>query len=133
MPAGPAGARSWLFWGAYVINADTKNPEAAWELVQALTRADIQGQISELGANIPSRVSDEAIQAFLGFSPPANNQAFINNLANNPAVDGPRWAGSWPEFDAAMGARMTAVLTGAQTIDEYRANVCNEANQAFDN
>jgi multiple sugar transport system substrate-binding protein len=132
VPAGPGGARSWLFWGAYVVNANTPNPEEAWELVQALTRADVQGQIAELGANIPSRVSDEAIDAFLGFSPPANNQAFVNSLANDPAVEGPLWAGSWPEFDAAMGARMTAVLTGAETIEDYRANVCNEANQAFD-
>ncbi|MFV9507106.1 MAG: ABC transporter substrate-binding protein [Oscillochloridaceae bacterium umkhey_bin13] len=131
VPAGPSGARSWLFWGAYVVNANTPNPEAAWELVQALTRADVQGRIAELGANIPSRVSDEAIDAFLTFTPPANNQAFINNLANDPAVEGPLWAGSWPQFDAAMGARMTAVLNGDQTIDEYRANVCNEANQAF--
>ncbi len=132
VPAGPAGGRSWLFWGAYVVNANTPNPEAAWQLIQALTRADVQGQIAALGANVPSRVSDEAIAAFLGFTPPANNQAFINGLANDPAVEGPLWAGSWPEFDTAMGARMTAVLTGDQTIEEYRANVCTEANQAFE-
>lgn len=131
VPTGPGGARSWLFWGAYVVNANTEHPQEAWQLVRALTEADTQAQIAELGANIPSRVSDEAIQAFLGYSPPANNQAFINNLQNDPAVEGPLWAGSWPEFDAATGARFTAVLNGDQTIEEYRAGVCDEANQAF--
>ena len=40
--------------------------------------------IAELGANIPSRVSQDALDAFLTFTPPANNQAFLNGLARNP-------------------------------------------------
>ncbi len=35
---------NWLFWGAYVVNANTADPEAAWQLVQALTTAETQGQ-----------------------------------------------------------------------------------------
>ncbi|WP_129676185.1 sugar ABC transporter substrate-binding protein [Candidatus Chloroploca sp. Khr17] len=132
VPIGPGGARSWLFWGAYVVNANTAHPEAAWQLVRALTTAETQSKIAELGANIPSRVSDEAIQAFLTYTPPANNQAFINNLANDPAVEGPLWAGSWPEFDAATGSKFTALLNGDLTLEDYRATVCEEANQAFD-
>ena len=131
VPEGPGGARSWLFWGAYVVNANTEHPEEAWQLMRALTSADTQGQIAELGANIPSRVSDAAIDAFLTFSPPANNQAFINNLANDPAVEGPLWAGSWPDFDTATGAKFTAVLNGDLSIDEYKASVCEEANAVF--
>ncbi|GAB4447888.1 MAG: sugar ABC transporter substrate-binding protein [Chloroflexi bacterium OHK40] len=131
VPEGPGGARSWLFWGAYVVNANTEHPEEAWQLMRALTSAETQGKIAELGANIPSRVSDEAIQAFLTFTPPQNNQAFINNLQNDPAVEGPLWAGSWPEFDAATGALFTSVLNGDLSIDDYRATVCTDANQAF--
>ncbi|MGB9634286.1 MAG: extracellular solute-binding protein, partial [Chloroflexaceae bacterium] len=131
VPTGPDAARSWLFWGAYVVNANTRHPKESWELIRALTRADVQGKISELGANIPSRVSDEAIDAFLTFTPPENNQAFINLLKNDPAVEGPLWAGSWPEFDKAMGDKITAVLNGDLSIEEYRATVCEEANLAF--
>ncbi len=131
VPQGPGGARSWLFWGAYVVNANTEHPEEAWQLVRALTTAETQGKIAALGANIPSRVSDEAIDAFLTFSPPANNAAFINNLKNDPAVEGPLWAGSWPEFDAATGAKFTALLNGDLSLDEYKASVCEEASQAF--
>jgi len=131
LPDGPAGPSNWLFWGAYVVNANTEHPEEAWKLVQALTTAEVQGKIASLGANVPSRVSQEALDAFLTYTPPANNQAFLNGLANNPATEGPLWAGNWPEFDAVMGPAVAAVLNGETTIDDYAATICNEANKAF--
>ena len=123
---------AWLFWGAYVVNANTEHPEEAWALVQALTDASTQGQISELGANIPSRTSDEAIDAFLGFTPPENNQAFINGLQDSPTAEGPLWAGDWPAFDTAMNDAVTAVINGTRTIEDYAAKVCSETAGAFD-
>jgi multiple sugar transport system substrate-binding protein len=132
LPKGPSGSQgNWLFWGAYVVNANTENPEQAWELVQKLTTAETQGQVSALGANIPSRVSQEALDAFLTFTPPANNQAFLNGLADNPATEGPLWAGSWPDYDRVMGPAVQAVLTGGQTVEEFGATICDEANKAF--
>ncbi len=131
LPSGPAGPGNWLFWGAYVVNANTENPEAAWQLVQALTQADVQAQISALGANIPSRVSQEALDAFLGFTPPDNNQAFIDGLTNDPATEGPLWAGSWPEYVTAMDGAVQAVVTGERDIDDFQANICDETASAF--
>lgn len=131
LPEGPAGPGNWLFWGAYVVNADTADPAAAFELVQNLTRADVQAQISELGANIPSRVSQEALDAFLGFTPPENNQAFLNGLSDNPATEGPLWAGSWPEFDGVAGGEIGAVISGDRDIDDFAANICSETSAAF--
>jgi multiple sugar transport system substrate-binding protein len=121
---------NWLFWGAYAVNAKTEHPEEAWKLVQALTTAEIQGTISELGTNIPSRVSQEALDTFLTFTPPENNQAFINGL-NDSRPEGPVWAGSWPEFDAVAGPAVQAVLTGEQTVEDFSAQICDEANKAF--
>lgn len=131
LPTGPKGMGNWLFWGAYVVNANTKHPEEAWKLVQMLTTAEIQGMISELGTNIPSRVSQEALDKFLTFTPPQNNQAFLNGLAKNPVAEGPLWAGSWPQFDAAMGPAIQAVLTGQKTVEDFAATICAEANKAF--
>lgn len=133
LPKGPEGMGNWLFWGAYAINANTAHPEEAWKLIQMLTSAEIQGKVAELGANIPSRVSQEALDKFLTFTPPDNNQAFLNGIAseNNPTAEGPLWAGSWPEFDAIMGPAVTAVLTGQTTVDEYAASICAEANKTF--
>jgi len=131
LPTGPKGMGNWLFWGAYVVNAKTAHPEEAWKLVQELTTAETQGMISALGTNIPSRVSQEALDAFLTFTPPDNNQAFLNGLAQNPTAEGPVWAGSWPEFDAIMGPAITAVLTGDRSVEDFAASICDEANKTF--
>ncbi|MBI3176118.1 MAG: sugar ABC transporter substrate-binding protein [Chloroflexi bacterium] len=134
LPNGPSGTPgNWLFWGAYVINAKTEHPEEAWKLVQALTTAQTQGKVAALGANIPSRVSQEALDAFLTFTPPANNQAFLNGIADSakPTAEGPVWAGSWPEFDKIVGPAIQAVLTGGTTIDDFGATICDEANKVF--
>ena len=133
LPQGPQGMGNWLFWGAYVINANTTHPEEAWALVQMLTSAEVQGKVASLGANIPSRVSQEALDKFLTFTPPTNNQAFLNGIAdaNSPTAEGPLWAGSWPEYDAVVGPAVTAVLTGEKTVEEFAASICAEANKAF--
>lgn len=133
LPTGPAGPGNWLFWGAYVVNAKTEHPEEAWMLVQKLTEAETQGKISALGTNIPSRVSKEALDKFLTFTPPANNQAFLNGIADasKPTAEGPLWAGSWPEYDSIMGAKISAVLNGELSIDEFKSTICSEANKVF--
>lgn len=132
LPKGPSGSQgNWLFWGAYVVNANTEHPEEAWELVKALTTAETQATISELGANIPSRQSDAAIEAFLGFTPPANNQAFINALQDSPTAEGPLWTGDWPKYDEAMNNGVTAVLKGERTIEDFQAKICDETAVAF--
>jgi multiple sugar transport system substrate-binding protein len=131
LPTGASEGRNWQFWGAYVVNAKTENPAGAWKLIQELTSADVQGQISELGANIPSRVSADATEKFLTFSPPVNNQAFLNGIANNPVAEGPLWNGNWPAFDKAAGDGVTALFTGDRTLEDFQANICTEAAGAF--
>jgi multiple sugar transport system substrate-binding protein len=132
LPTGPNGHMGdWLFWGAYVVNAHTQHPAEAWALIQQLTTAETQGMISELGTNIPSRVSQDAIDAFLTFTPPTNNQAFINGLMDQPVAEGPLWAGSWPEYDAAMEPAVQSVMTGQSTIADFKASICSETNKAF--
>ncbi|MEX1133504.1 MAG: sugar ABC transporter substrate-binding protein [Acidimicrobiia bacterium] len=131
LPDGPGGPSNWLFWGAYVVNANTAAPEAAWELVQALTAAEVQAQVAELGANVPSRVSQEALDAFLTFTPPDNNQAFLDGLAEDPETEGPLWAGSWPEFVSVMDAEVGAVVTGTTSVEDFQANICGLTESAF--
>ena len=132
LPAGPAGSRNWQFWGAYVVNADTENPEQAFALVEELTSVDTQGKISALGANIPSRQSDEALEAFKGFTPPENAQAFINGIQNDPATEGPLWKGDWPAFSTTTDAAVNAVITGQRTVEDFQANICSETAGAFE-
>jgi multiple sugar transport system substrate-binding protein len=131
LPDGPAGPSNWLFWGAYVVNADTQYPEQAWALVQALTTAEVQAQVAELGANIPSRVSQAALDAFLTFTPPENNQAFLDGLAENPVTEAPLWNGDWPAYRDAMQAAVDSVITGGTPIEDFQADICAQLNQYF--
>ncbi|MBU6348759.1 MAG: sugar ABC transporter substrate-binding protein [Chloroflexi bacterium] len=132
LPKGPAGnAGNWQFWGAYAVNANTEHPEEAWKLVQELTQAETQAKISALGTNIPSRVSQEAIDAFLTFTPPANNQAFINGLQDNAVAEGPLWKGDWPSYVTVMDSNVQALMTGEKSIDDFAATICDEADKTF--
>ena len=122
LPTGPAPGGNWQFWGAYVINAKTADPAAAWKLVAELTSLEVQDKISSLGANIPSRTSQEAIDKFLTYTPPENNQAFVDGIQNNPVAEGPLWQGNWPEFDTATNDVVTQYMNGEITTDEYQSD-----------
>ena len=137
LPVGPSGeGTNWLFWGAYVVNAKTANPEAAWELVTRLTSAEIQGQIASLGANIPSRATDAAIELFLGTLPDSgvNNQAFIDGTTSaDVRTEAPLFAGNWPAIDNAYGTAVTAIFNGDLTPEEFAATICDQVAAEFDN
>lgn len=132
LPTGPAPGNNWQFWGAYVINAETADPAAAWKLVAELTSIEVQDQIASLGANIPSRVSQEAVDKFLTYTPPANNQAFVDGIQNDAVAEGPLWKGNWPAFDKAAGDTVTALMNGTITIDEYEESICKVTASAFE-
>lgn len=128
LPVGPSGmGTNWLFWGAYVVNAKTEHPEQAWELVTRLTNPDIQGQIASLGANIPSRATQEAIDLFLGTLPDSgiNNQAFIDGTTSEDVrTEAPLFFGNWPAIDSAYGTAVTAVFNGELTAQEFADTIC---------
>ena len=124
LPTGAAPGGNWQFWGAYVINAKTKNPDAAVKLVKELTSPEIENQIASLGANIPSRNDPALVQQFLTYTPPTNNQAFVDGIQNNAVAEGPLWQGNWPAFDKASNDKINALMNGQITIDQYAKTVC---------
>ncbi len=136
LPVGPTGeATNWLFWGAYVVNAKTADPEAAWELVSRLTSPEIQGQIASLGANIPSRATDEAIELFLATLPDSgvNNQAFIDGTtAADVRTEAPLFAGNWPAIDTIYGTDINAVFNGEITPEQFAETICDKVASEFD-
>ena len=131
VPVGPAGQSNWLFWGAYVVNANTANPEAAWELVKNLTSTDVQAQVTALGANIPSRMGEDAVAAFLASTPEIDSAVFTNALANYAVPEAPLWTGDWSQIDAAYGAGFTEVLNGTMTAEDFSASICDQVAQYF--
>lgn len=133
LPVGPAGESNWLFWGAYVVNAKTEHPAEAWELITQLTSAEIQGQIASLGANIPSRATQEAIDLFLGTLPDSgiNNQAFVDGAAVGVA-EAPLFYGDWPAIDQVYGTDVTAVLNGELDPQEFADTICDKVAPLFE-
>jgi len=135
LPEGPGGPSNWLFWGAYVVNGNLEGERAeqAWELVTRLTSADVQGQIASLGANIPSRSTDEAIELFLGTLPDSgvDNQAFVDGAAVG-VTEAPLFAGDWPAIDQEYGTGVTAVFNGEQSAQEFADTICDRVSPFFD-
>lgn len=40
-------------------------------------------------------------------------------------------AGNWPDFDKAMGAGISSVLTGKTTVADWAKTACDEPAKAF--
>lgn len=134
LPVGPSGEpTNWAFWGAYVVNANTANPEAAWELVTRLTNEDVQGQIASLGANIPSRATEGAVELFLNTLPDSgvDNQVFIDG-ASVGVAEAPLFFGNWPAIDGAYGNGVTAVFNGEITAQEFADSICDQVAGEFE-
>ena len=54
-PAGPAGEGNLVFTVAYVISKNSKNPEAAWKVIDFLTNEESQITVLTSGFALPSR------------------------------------------------------------------------------
>ncbi len=136
LPVGPSGEQTnWLFWGAYVVNANTENPAEAWDLVTRLTSAEIQGQIASLGANIPSRATDEAIELFLGTLPESgvNNQAFVDGTTSSDVrTEAPLFFGDWSAIDNAYATGIGEIFNGNLSPEEFAGTICDTVSANFD-
>jgi multiple sugar transport system substrate-binding protein len=132
VPAGPGGQSNFLFWGAYVVNANTENPEAAWELLKQLTSVDAQLAVSALGANFPSRQGEEALAAVYENFPDLNNDAFINAIANYAVAEAPLWKGDFGQINwNTVEPAIANVLTGVTTPEEFAGSICGQIEQYF--
>jgi multiple sugar transport system substrate-binding protein len=56
-PAGPKGEGNLIFTVAYVISKNSKNPEAAWRVINYLTSEAAQRKVMESGFALPTRLS----------------------------------------------------------------------------
>lgn len=132
LPVGPGGPSNWLFWGAYVVNANTEHPQEAWELVMKLTSPEIQGKIAGLGANIPSRVGGSGVDDFLATFADLelNNQAFVNGLGYGVA-ENPVWAGDWSSIGTALDSGVAAVVAGDLSAQEFADTICAQVDPFF--
>lgn len=128
----PAGERqsTWLFWGPYLVNANTPNPDAAWAVLKEITSAEAMARVAELGTNIPARNNQEAVDAFLASTPPENNQAFLDGI-EYAEPEAPVWDGSWADFNATVQSLWDSMIAGQITPEEFGQQACEQTQSAF--
>lgn len=130
MPAGKQKS-TWLFWGPYLINAKTANPDAAWEVLKQITSAEAMGKVAEMGSNVPARKNQEAVDLFLKSSPPpANNQAFIAG-AEYAAAEAPVWEGNWADYSSAVQKLWDQMIAGQITPEQFGQQACEQTASTF--
>jgi multiple sugar transport system substrate-binding protein len=56
-PAGPGGEGNMIFTVAWGVSANTKNAEAAWQVINFLTNEASQTQVLNSGFALPSRIA----------------------------------------------------------------------------
>ena len=122
---------SWMFWGAYVINARAQKPEQAWIVLKALTASDVQAQAASLGTAIPSIKDKAAVDAFLSSKPPEDNQPFLNS-AGYAQPEMALFTGSWGEIvDGQYQPYIISILTGNSSVESATQTACQGADPLF--
>ncbi len=129
MPQGKVKS-TWLFWGPYVVNAKTKSPDAAWEVLKQLTSPEAMGKVAQMGTNIPARKNQSAVDAFLQSSPPANNQAFIKGT-DYAVAEQALWTGNWADFSGEAQKLWDQLIAGQITAEEFGQQACQQTAGAF--
>ncbi len=129
MPAGETKS-TWLFWGPYLVNAKTTNPQAAWEVLKILTGAEATGKVASLGTNVPPRKDQSTVDAFLKANPPANNQAFLDGV-EYAALEAPVWDGSWADYSGGVQKLWDQMIAGQITPEEFGNQACETTTSAF--
>lgn len=128
MPMGKVKS-TWLFWGPYLINAKTVNPQAAWEAMKQITSSGSMGEVAQMGSNIPARKNQEAVDVFLK-STATNNQAYITGT-EYAVAEAPVWAGSWADFSSKVQPLWDDARSGKITPEQFGQRACEETAATF--
>jgi len=91
LPAGPKGKGNLIFTVAYSIAKDSKNPEAAYKVVDFLTNPDSQQTVLESGFALPTRVS-------------LQNSDYLKNNLNSAAIFNGALEGAHPFVWGVVGS-----------------------------
>lgn len=128
MPKGLKRA-SGLFVVCYAIAAQTKHPEASWQLVKFLTGTEGQIAVAESGHAIPSRKSIATTKHFLEakvIPQKINARAFLDQVEySRPVPTNPHWV----EIDERLNREMELVFLNKSKGDKKQPLTAKEAIQ----
>lgn len=125
-PAGPAGEGNLIFTVAYVISPNSKNPEAAWKLIQFLTSEESQTTVLTSGFALPSRASLQEHEYLV--SNPASAAIFRG------ALQGARpfmWGLVGSDVNDQMSKALERIYLEGQSVEESFAQAAEAIRQAI--
>jgi len=110
-----------------VITRDSQNPDAAWELVKALTSRDSQLRMAVDFGNGPIRASVYDAPAFQANWPQASVMLVATaNQAQDPAHP------AQPRILEMITAEVTEIMRGSRTAEVGMARLCQQVNDILD-
>ncbi|MFW5643463.1 MAG: extracellular solute-binding protein [Alkalispirochaeta sp.] len=119
LPLSPSGTRgNFLYTVAYGINANTKHPEAAVKVLEALTSVEAQQFILEEGLAIPSRAALADNPFFDADTPEATANRIIFEGASDGNVQGYQFGTVGTDWFQPINAAITSVVTDQGTLQE---------------
>jgi multiple sugar transport system substrate-binding protein len=130
MPEGPAGKKTWLFWGPYLVSATTKHPEQAWLVLKELTSPEVQARLAALGTQIPSHKDKAVLDAFLKSAPPADNTPFVTGV-DYAQTEMALFTASFGAVNSSYQTAIDRILAGRATPEEAASQACDTANSLF--
>lgn len=131
MPAGPEGRATSVNSAGFVVAKDSKNPDAAWELVRYAVGSAGQTRLTELGFAIPVLESVAESPVYLEqTSAPINHKVFLDALAY--AHSKPTFRG-YEEWAGVVGDTLYTVWTGEMGIDQALDEIVLNADDVLAN
>ena len=114
---------------AYIIPQASRQPEAAWGLLQALNGKEAHALFAETGTIMPGRRSVTLSEAFLKVPRPANMRAFVQVMeyARPPQLVHPLEV----DFRKLWDASMAPVWAGQQSTATAMTDMTRQANAMF--
>jgi multiple sugar transport system substrate-binding protein len=112
-PLGPKGPGNMIFTVSWSLSKNTRNPDAAWEVVNFLTSEESQNTVLQSGFALPTRQSLQTNDYFKN-NP---NSAAIFNGALEGAVPF-YWGKSGSDVQKAIGDALDRVYLKGQSVEE---------------
>lgn len=130
-PKGPNGDRAFGSGGSgYAILKSSKNKEAAWEVVKALTSAKGQAKLAKRGLAQPSRMSVAKGESWANDPLPPANKTMLNDAVQY-VVFSP-FHTKWREIqEKYISPQLDLVFNGKKTAAEVLTSLAPKVNQVL--
>jgi multiple sugar transport system substrate-binding protein len=125
LPDGPKGKGNRVSWGAYVVNAQSKNQQKAWELVFALSK------LTTPAIGLSARSDTASRNTLADAFGKQNASVWIDAMTNNNEADTPLWSGNSVLYSKIVDTKVAQLMRGTLKADAFAKSVCAEAQPAL--